>query len=229
MSAELVALNPQVHSRLKMRAAAPGEAPFREIVPSEIISASTTCPVFFSKSPQHGNFYLGAMTGFRPGEWLIPGRSEGVPPFRSLDLQRDGFFIDGEGLVIDPANSRFDDTEGEALFDRQGEPTPALRQIQQVLGRLQAGQDEGAAFIAAMLHHRLIEPIDISLRFDDGEKLVLQGLYTISLDALAELDDAAVIELFRNGYLRLAYAIAASAAHVRSMAAYRNHRLTAPA
>ena len=78
-----------------------------------------------------------------------------------------------------------------------------------------------------MLDLRLIEPMDIALNFDDGQKLSLQGLYTIGLDGLNELDDATVLELFRAGHLQLAFTVALSARQLPVMAARHNARLSA--
>ncbi|WP_339472295.1 SapC family protein, partial [Pseudomonas sp. EL_65y_Pfl1_R83] len=62
---------------------------------------------------------------------------------------------------------------------------------------------------------------------DDGERLVLEGLYTISRDALAELDDVAVIGLFRQGDLALAQSVLGSQQHLSRLARLRNDRLVA--
>ena len=59
----------------------------------------------------------------------------------------------------------------------------------------------------------------------DGERLVLDGLYTVSLDALHELPDTQVLALFRDGTLHLAYAQAQSVGHLRTLAQRRNERL----
>jgi hypothetical protein len=72
---------------------------------------------------------------------------------------------------------------------------------------------------------RLVEPIDISLKFDDGENLRLDGLYTVSLDSIAELDDSLALSLFRKGYLQLAYCIAGSLRQIPLLANRRNARL----
>src|SRR3546814_9760954 len=96
------------------------------------------------------------------------------------------------------------------MFDDDGQPARLVRHIQRVLGQLTVGIEESDAFIAALLAHKLIESIDISLRFDDGETLRLEGLYSIGLDALHDLDDAAVLDLFRLGHLQLAYTMIGS-------------------
>ena len=115
---------------------------------------------------------------------------------------------------------------GEPLFHPDQTPTAALRAVQKAIGGLMASAAATEAFIAAMLAHSLIEPIDISLAFDDGETLRLDGLYTVSLDALSELPDAAVMGLFRAGHLQPAFALAGSLHHVALMARRRNARLT---
>jgi hypothetical protein len=97
--------------------------------------------------------------------------------------------------------------------------------VQRALGLLKAGLDTTEPFIAAMLEAGLVEPIDISLSFDDGEKIALTGLYTISRDALSELDDAAVLRLFRAGHLQLAQTMIDSLDQIPLLARRRNDRV----
>ena len=126
-------------------------------------------------------------------------------------MQRDGFFIAGEHIAIDRNNPRFSETDGEPLFDGTNQPGIALRRIQRALGHLKAGIEITDRFIRALAEVKLIEPIDISLSFDTcGERLVLQGLYTVSLDGIRTLGDAPAIRLLRAGHLQLAYTMTAS-------------------
>jgi hypothetical protein len=67
--------------------------------------------------------------------------------------------------------------------------------------------------------------MDVSLRFDDGENLVLDGLYTVSLDALRDLQDDEVLKLFRNGHLQLIYIVSASLRQIAVLAERRNRML----
>ena len=124
-----------------------------------------------------------------------------------------------------PKSPRFSDNEGEPLFEENSEASEPLRRIQRALGLLVAGTEETDAFIQILLEHRLVEPIDITLSFDDGEKFHLEGLYTVSLDAIAELDDAAALSLFRRGHLQLAYTMAGSLRQIPVLANRRNERL----
>ena len=110
------------------------------------------------------------------------------------------------------------------MFDESAEPGTTLRGIQRVLGDLHSGLEQTKTFIAALANLKLIESIDISLRFDDGERLTLQGLYTVSLDRLRDLDDASALGLFRAGHLQLAYTMTASLKQIGRLAHIRNRR-----
>ena len=229
MPRELELLDSDTHRDLRIardREAAPH---FVQIVTSEFAPAATCCPILLTKSPETGAFYAGAMYGFKPGENLLDDAAGEAPPYYPLDLERQGFFISADSIAIDPGHARFGAPDGDALFDASGAPSQRLRRIQQALTKLKTGVEDTDKFIRALLTHRLIDPVDISLRFDDGETLALQGLYTVSLDSVHELDDAAVLELFRQGYLQLAYCMAQSLKQIPALAHRRNRRLaTAP-
>jgi hypothetical protein len=163
------------------------------------------------------------MFGFKPGENFTGGPDD-RGGFDPLLLKREGFFISGQQIAIDRAHERFSDTEGEPLFDDGGEPAAALRVVQRTLGEIHAGMEQTQAFIAEITKLGLIEPIDISLTFADGERLSLQGLYTVSLDRLRDVDDATALRLFRAGHLQLAYSMAGSLRHLGRLARLRNQR-----
>jgi hypothetical protein len=210
------------HRHLRLRSHPQTDTPphFVQIVVSEFAEAAACCPVLFTKEAATGMFFAGAMFGFKPGESFLDELT-GRGGFQPLTLQRDGFFISGEHIAIDRENARFSETDGTPLFDDTQQPNNCLRQIQRALGRLQAGLEATNAFIRALAELKLIEPIDIGLDFG-GERLTLQGLYTVSLDAIRELDDAAAIRLFRSGHLQLAYTMNASLKQVPILAQLRN-------
>jgi hypothetical protein len=219
--ARLEPLNLDRHRQFRVRAPVPDGRPFVQIVVNEFAAAAAACPILFSKFPETGQFYAGAMFGFRPEEPQLAAEEGFVP----LDIERQGFFVSGEDIAIDLEHARISETAGEPLFDEDGQPSEQLRRIQHALGQLVIGIGSTDAFIRMLLDLKLIEPIDISLRFDDGETLRLDGLYTVSRDRLHDLDDADVARLFRNGHLQLAYTMIGSLQHIRLMAARRNRRL----
>jgi len=213
-------LNPLEHGRLRMRVADASTPHFPQVLVSEFAAAASCCPVLFTKESTSGQFYAGAMLGFKPGENLLD-TFQGAG-FRPLSLQREGFYLSDKHIAIDRDHARFSETEGEPLFDESRQPGNALRIVQKALGEIQAGLERTSAFIAALVELKLIEPMDISLQFDDGERLTLDGLYTVSLDRLRDVDDAAALALFRAGYLQLAYVMAASLKQIPRLAEVRN-------
>ncbi len=168
------------------------------------------------------------MLGFKPGETFLQSLAD-RGGFEPLNSQRDGFFVSGEQIAIDRDNPRFSETEGEPLFDDDQPPSVRRRMVQRALGDLHAGI-ETKPFIQALVELKLIEPIDISLRFDVDEQLNLQGLYTVSLDALRGLGDDDALQLFKSGYLQLAYTMNVSLNQIGVLAHLRNQQtLQAPA
>ncbi|HWK50996.1 MAG TPA: SapC family protein [Steroidobacter sp.] len=217
-------LNPQGHGQLRLRPRSGATPHFVQIVPGEFVAAAVACPILFSKDPASGAFYPGAMLALKPGEPPLKNVAE-RGGFEPLNLVREGFFISGESIAIDRRSSRFSSIEGEPLFDDAQQPSVSLRQIQRVLGQLQQGMEQTTALVRALIELKLLEPIDISLSFDDGERLTLQGLYTISRDTLRDLEDVDVLRLFRSGHLQHAYTIAGSLNQIAVLAQARNERL----
>ena len=212
-------LSPEQHRRLRVRAAAPVLAHFAQVFTGEFAAAAAWCPLLFTKDPASGNFYAGAIFGTKPGENLV-GEEPGS--FVPLMWQRDGFFLAGRNVAIDRRHPRFSETDGAPLFEDADEPGAELRRVQRVLGEIHVGIEQTNAFIAELTGLKLLEPIDISLAFKDGERLTLQGLYTVSLDRLRDLEDAEVIRLFRAGHLQLAYTMIGSLRQIGRLAQRRD-------
>lgn len=221
---ELELLNSEQHRTLRLRSDAEPCPHFVPIVVSEFAAAATCCPIFLAKDPENGRLYAAALFGFKLGENLVAD-DVGASAFRPLNIERQAFFTSGENIAIDRTHVRISETNGDPLFDDSGEPTDALRRIQRALGLLVTGNEATQSFIQSLVDLRLVEPIDISLKFDDGENLHLDGLYTVSLDAIAELEDSAALSLFRKGYLQLAYCIAGTLRQISVLANRRNARL----
>ncbi|MCI4589512.1 SapC family protein [Sphingobium sp. BYY-5] len=217
-------VNSDAHATLRMRPSGLGGSPFVRVVHNEFAQAAAACPLLLSKHAETGAFYVGALMGFKEGENLIDC-PDGRPAFQPMEADRDGFFAIGENIALDRAHSRFANGASDLLFDSEGRPTSSLKVVQTALGRLMAGSAGTELFIAELVAHGLIEPIDIKLNFDDGERLHLEGLYTVSLDALGDLEDAAALKLFRAGHLQCAHIMVASLHHISLMARRRNERL----
>lgn len=218
-------LDPQRHAAVRLDTANAGRRNFVQLVAAEFIAAAHDYPILFTKHPQTGAFYAGAVMGLQPGENLL-ARDGVLPGYRPADLVRQGFFVTDDGIAIDRDDDVFAST-GDPLFDPSGNPAEPLRRVQQAMQMLHLGLPETDAIIARFVGLRLVEPIDITLDFDDGSRLRLEGLYSISLDALHTLPDAAALDLFRRGDLQIAYAQTGSVQNIRRLARLRNERLAA--
>lgn len=224
---DLQLLSAERHLGMVQAEVSPEGVHFVQIIAAEFTTAAATCPIFLTKNPETGQFYAGAMFGFEPGENLTRGEGSVRAAFLPLDLERQGYFLSPEGVAIDPAHPRFVEGRGAPLFEKDGQPSQALRRIQHVLGQLSVGVPDTDAFIQSLVALGLVEAIDVDLSFDDGRSLSLAGLYTVSLDALGELNDEVVLSLFRRGHLQLIYAMAGSLKQVSVLANLKNERLAA--
>ncbi|UAK24313.1 SapC family protein [Sphingomonas nostoxanthinifaciens] len=226
---DIEVLNASLHGDLRVRDAIGSSGTqwrgFVEIVLAEFAVAATRYPIFFTKNYETGRFMAGILHGIQSEGQVRSLGSPDPDAYVPFAVQREGFFVSGDHLAIDPDDARVSRTEGRPLFDAQGEPATALKEVQQAVAMLMRGREPTAAFIDVLLQHKLIEPIAISLDFDDGERLNLDGLYTVSLDQMSQLDDAAVLALFRSNHLQLAYAAAASLRQLPILASQRNRRL----
>lgn len=225
MHEKLELLDSAVHGALRMHAVGGAHPHIAQIVLAEVERAAVTCPVVLAKSPETGRFSLAALFGFSPGEILTDTNDYGASAFVPLELARQGFYAAEQSIAVDLAHPRFAAGGTIALFDDHGDPTDVMRGVQQAIGRLMAMGPPTEAFIEALLALRLIEPVDIQLRFDDGTSMALNGLYTISSDGLSSLSDADIIRLFRKGWLQAAITIRASIHQIGAMARRKNHRL----
>jgi hypothetical protein len=179
-----------------------------------------------SKDAETGAFFCGAVLGFAQNENLFLTQ-DGWQGYRPLTLQRGPFYTVGEDLAIDLDDARVGTDTGEPLFSATGEMTPYLKGIINAMQELRPGLERTKSFVETLVNLKLIEPVDISFSFDDGSQHELVNLYTIDREALRALPDAAVLDLFRRGYMQLIYLMIASLKHIPLMAERKNKQLTA--
>lgn len=224
----IVPLNNELHRDLRVRgeaAARFGDAKrFVPLIAGEFAPAAMQYPILLTKDANTGGFFAGAMLGFDEGENLFLSDS-GMQTYRPLNLQRGAFFTAGEDLAIDLDSPRVDGT-GEALF-AGGKPTAYLESVMQLFRDLVPGVEVTRVFVETLVRLRLIEPIDITVSFDDGSRRILEDLYTINQDALRQLPDAEALDLFRRNYLYLIYLMVASLKQIPALCRRKNDKLLA--
>jgi hypothetical protein len=198
---------------------------FVQVVVREFPLLAIQCPILISKDADTGAFFCGAMLGFDEGENLFLAENGGHEGYRPLNLQRAPFYVAGGELAVDLDSPRIVAAGGERVFDDAGQPTPYLESIRTVFGELRPGLEMTKGFVEALVRHRLLAPMDVQLSFDDGSSRELTGLYTIDQEALRNLPDAAVLELFRQGYMYLIHLMIVSVKQISNLASRKNSRL----
>ncbi len=225
----IVPLNKETHRSLRvdgLPSAAYGDNQrFVQVIAKEFPLLVVHYPILLSKDSQTGQFYCGAMLGFDEGENLFLEDWTRRELYRPLNLQRGPFYASGAELAIDLDDPRAGAEDGSPLFTEQGLPTCYLQSILQTFQDLKPGIETTRLFIARLLELKLVEPVDIEVRLDDGMTRKCVDLYTIDQAVLEKLPDAVVVELFRRGYLRLIHLMIASLKHSPLMANRKNARL----
>jgi hypothetical protein len=223
----IVKLNTQEHRALCVHANAAaryGDAQrFVPVIVGEFPHLAVHYPILLTKDSETGGFFIGAMLGFDEGENLFLD-ARGMESYRPLNLQRGPFFTAGGDIAIDLDHPRVGEG-GRALFTESGEPSAYLQSIMALFRDLNRGLEQTRLFVEKLTSLKLIEPVDIAVAFDDGDRRTLTGLYTVNQEALRRLDDAVALELFRNGYLQLIHLMLASLKQVPVLAQKKNNAL----
>jgi hypothetical protein len=222
----IVLLDSQSHRKLRVHAQAAAHygdnQRFVAVVVGEFHALAMHYPILFSKDADTGQFYCGAMLGFDAGENLFLEEHRALKAYRPLNLQRGPFLTAGSDLAIDLDHPRVAASGDQQLFTEGGEPSSYLQGIMGLMRDLRPGLERTRIFIDTLLGLKLIEPMTITARFDDGTNREFTGLYTVNRIQLQDLADAAVIDLFRRGYLQLIYLMLASLDQVSALAQRKN-------
>lgn len=226
---QIVLLDKEAHRSLKVdgraSAAYGDDRHFVQVTVNEFPLLVVHYPLFFSKDPNTGGFYCGAMLGFKEGENLFLREWEEREFYRPLVLQRGPFYAQGPSLAIDLDHPRVGAEGGKPLFTEYGHPTRYLQSIIWAFQDLKPGLETSNFFVARLLELNLIEPIELDLEFEDGSTHKCVGLYTVNQETLGRLPDAVVVELFRRGYLRLIHMMITSLKQFPILARKKNGRL----
>ena len=106
-------------------------------------------------------------------------------------------------VCIDEEWEGFSQTEGEPLFDAKGEGTELMKNVRAFVESFEHESARTRAACDELLKHGLLQDMHFEATLPSGEKLSVDGFLTVDDKKLAELPDALVIELHRNGLLRL--------------------------
>ena len=202
-------------------------------VPHEFRLVQNEYPILFRRDLESGRFSALALLGFEAGEnlYLDGGRWDARHRPWAMAVQplligrpKEG---DGPGQVhIDLGHPRIAAGEdGIRLFDELGQTTPFLDRAAAMLGELDEGYRESAAFYSALERHELLEPMSLDVELRDGSKHRLVGYHVIAEERLRGLDGEALAELHRDDYLLPIFMAMASLANLGALVARKNRAM----
>jgi hypothetical protein len=110
---------------------------------------------------------------------------------------------DTPAVFVDTSWSGFSDSDGEALFDADGKPAPALQRAMEFLQQFDLEQQRTRQFCARLLELGVLKEMSADAVLPNGESLKIDGFLTVDEDKLNALPDATVLELHRSGMLML--------------------------
>ncbi len=232
---KLTPVNREQHKSLRVKAGSKHLEFAREL--NSMLLATTELPmaaldypcVFVNSGDQHT---LVAVVGLRDKDNLFlddAGRWEPgsyVPAF----VRRYPFVLaeqkGGEELTVcvDEAFDGLNTTEGEALFDANGQDTPYLQQLQQFLLDFHNDMQRTANFAKRLVELGLLVDRNIDFKLGD-QRLNLNGFKVVDEDKLRALKPEVIQELFQSGALGFIHAHLLSLNNVNKLGARMSRKL----
>ena len=146
-------------------------------------------------------------------------------PFLTATLRHAGT----TGVMVDRAWSGFSEREGEALFEADDQPAPALQRAMEFLQMFETEAQRTRSFCARLAELDLLREMKADATLPQGQTLSVDGFLVVDEEKLHKLDDMIVIEAHRNGMLMLLHLHLASLANMRHMVERKARRAAAAA
>lgn len=186
------------------------------LVAVEFIDASRDYPIVFVEAGQgpDGQREVAPMAvlGLAQGENLmlnddgswaaryVPALLRGYP----LGLARTD--VQSYVVVVDGPADALSATEGELLFDAQGNPTPWLDERRKFLENIEAEAERTRLLGRSLMELELLQPMRFDATLPDGQKLTVDGFLAVDEARLAALPADRLQQLHQNGVLGAIYA-----------------------
>lgn len=109
-------------------------------------------------------------------------------------------------LLFDAWWHGFSETEGDALYDADGQPSPRLVQAIQFVEAFDVEAQRTDTFCEMLVDLDVLREMSASVTLQDGTSFALDGLFAVDEARLNALDDETVLKLHRGGALGLIHA-----------------------
>jgi len=150
-----------------------------------------------------------AVLGLKPGQNLFVKDGRWTGNYMPAYLRRYPFAmarIDDSAQVavcFDADWSGFSETEGAPLFAADGQPTELTLNAKTFLESFEVESDRTRSALNVLVELDLLQDMRFEATLPSGEKIDVEGFLALNEEKFAKLDDATVLQLFRNGLLSL--------------------------
>lgn len=177
---------------------------------TEIPDCAVEYPVVFA--PTKDGPVAVALLGLRQNDNLFvtaEGKWDGryIPAF----LRRYPFLPatapDGKVMIaIDDTCANLNRDDGELLIDADGKATPYLNELIKFIEQVHVDYARSAAFAKSLAERGLLRDMNAEIKRDSGTQFTLTGFQIADEAKIAELPDAELAAMVRNGQLALLHA-----------------------
>lgn len=213
MASNLVSIDNKYHRNIRIKsnrelrhAATLNMAP---AVIGEFANLALYYPTVLVKDDDTGQFRCVALFGFEQGENLYWRNQQWNAAYAPMSLIRQPFFVGLENVKQKPLticldmNSEYvNETEGELLFEQDGQQTPYLKRVNAFLTKLVEGTQQTEEYIDTLLQMSLIMPLKLDIRRQGDSNETIEGLYGIDERKFDALSEQQISELHQRGYLK---------------------------
>ena len=190
----------------------------------ELGSIAAEYPVTFIKDRETGQFHMVAMLGLQPGENLFYTDEGWRGNYVPMHLKANPFVLlshpeeQGKHIIgIDLDSELISSSEGEPLFDDNGQQTELMQNQSELLAKLHEQNAVVRQFIKLVADLDLLAPQSLNVQIN-GQPHDLTGLYAIDENKLNQLSTESFEKLRQSGALRAIYTCLFSMGRVENLA-----------
>lgn len=207
------------------------------VFPTEFIELQKEYPILFRQNPETQKYHATVLLGLHQGEnlFLDPNVKAGWAASYIPAVVAKGPFLIGfqsqeadknkvPVIHIDLDHPKANNEKGYPLFLEHGGNSAYLEHISSILKIIHQGVAIQDAMFNLFTELDLIEPIDIEIDMNNGDKQRLVGNFTINEEKLVALGGEQLEKLSKLGFLPLAYAVITSMTNIRRLTEIKNRK-----
>lgn len=196
------------------------------ILPNEFAKAQREYPILFRKDSESGRFLPVVLLGFEERENLfLDGNATWSTRYIPLAVRQGPFLIGLQqqeteqrlAIYADLNDSRIQQNAAPALFNADGNASATLNEIRDILSTCHKGSELLEPMIDAFLKYDLLERVRLDIDLGQGTTIKFDAGYTVHIEKLMALENDAVVELHRAGFLSLAYNVVDSVNNIQRL------------